>query len=148
MPQSCGLASLVHNMRGLPSNLFSFALKCTISIVHIQCLVMDLGHFTIVGRILFAPFRLYSDKVLQATCSCTCGHVDSSFFCHIEFLWSFTYSPNPPSYLLHLLQALALTVATVIQRLWNYLRQKHNNNQWSLMLAKLFESWQQWFRII
>ena len=47
------------------------------------------------------------------------------------------YSPTllpfplaPPSFFLfHLLQALALTVATMIQRLWNYLHQKHNNNQ-------------------
>ena len=147
MPQSCGLASLVHNMRGLPSNLFSFALKCTISIIHIQCLVMDLGHFTIVGRILFAPFRLYSDKVLQATCSCTSGHVDSSFFATLNFFEALPTLPTlPPS-------------SFIYCRPWRWQLQqwfrdsgiiyaRNTNNQWSLMLAKLFESWQQWFRII
>ena len=30
-------------------------------------LAIDLGHFTVVGKILFATFRLYSDNLLQAT---------------------------------------------------------------------------------
>ena len=54
--------------------------------------------FTVVGRILFAPFRLYSDKVLQATCSCTCGHVDSSFFATLNFFEALPTLPTlPPS---------------------------------------------------
>ena len=32
-------------------------------------LAIDLGHFTVVDKILFATFRLYSDNLLQATSS-------------------------------------------------------------------------------
>ena len=31
-------------------------------------MAIDLGHFTVVSKILVATFRLYSEKLLQATC--------------------------------------------------------------------------------
>ena len=35
----------------------------------VGALVIDLGHLMLVGKILFATFRLYSDNLLQATSS-------------------------------------------------------------------------------
>jgi len=32
----------------------------------LRCLAINFGHFTVVGKILFATFRLYSDNLLQA----------------------------------------------------------------------------------